>query len=185
MARENSVIVLRRRSLLAFSWVAIIGLGVGMLAAVCHVTSLHGFRVGWQGIPVYFALAGILGRIANPKIILRQCELLVVNPLQTYVVPKSDIRRVAPDDNGNLEIETNAECKISAFAFSGSVIDHFIGTADEASRKIARWSVDSAVGMSHSAIQKRWTRCPLADLALLMCAATFGSGAIWMAVSGG
>lgn len=96
--------VLRRRSWPILCGIVIVGLGVGMLAAVCKVTSVNGFRTGWQGMPIYLALAGICGRIANCKVILLEDALVVVNPLRSHILPNVAIRDVSVSDDGTLEV---------------------------------------------------------------------------------
>ncbi|MFJ6566744.1 PH domain-containing protein [Streptomyces sp. NPDC091292] len=179
--------VLRRRSWLVFPWIAIVGLGVGMLLAVFKVSSVNGFRTGWQGIPVYLALAGISGRVANCKVDLREDVILVVNLVRTHVLPRTAIRGVSVGDDGTLEVHLDHEREIAVFAFGGSVIDRFRGTSSEAEWKIRTWlNSDVSVRESEDAggPHVRWTRCTSADLALLLCAVISGMGAIWMALSG-
>ncbi|MEU9169150.1 hypothetical protein AB0D34_15320 [Streptomyces sp. NPDC048420] len=165
----------------------IVGLGIGLVAAVYRVTSAHGFREGWQGIPVYLAVVGILGRIANCKVVLRETELLVVNPLRTHVVPASRIRTGAVGDDGTLVVRLAGGRGIRVFGFGGSVVDRFRGTSGEAARKINDW-LRTARAANHAdtdaeAVRAvRWTWIPLADGALLLCAVVAAAGAVWMAV---
>ncbi|MFF4148288.1 hypothetical protein ACFY0A_45285 [Streptomyces sp. NPDC001698] len=178
--------VLRRRSWLVFFGIVIVGLGIGMLAAVCKVTSVNGFRTGWQGIPVYLAAAGICGRIANSKVILREDVLIVVNPLRSHILPKMAIHGVSVADDGTLEVRLSEDRSVAVFAFGGSLIDHFKGSSREAERKIGMW-LDSAPAVSEpeaAAPQVRWTRCRSADASFVLCAVIAGAGAIWMALSG-
>jgi hypothetical protein len=67
----NSATVLRRRSWPIFFGIVIAGSGIGMGIAVFA----GDFRTGWQGIPIYLAVAGILGRLANCKVVLRHNTL--------------------------------------------------------------------------------------------------------------
>ncbi|WP_149825847.1 hypothetical protein [Streptomyces tailanensis] len=181
MASTTSQAVLRRRSWLIFCGIAIVGLGIGFSVAVF----VGDFRTGWQGMPIYLALAIILGRIANCKVILRDDALLVVNPLRTHIVPKALIRGALVGDDGSLEVELGEDRNISVFAFGGSLVDHFKGSSGEAARKISRWlDAPRATGEAQTALQVRWTRCKYADISLVLCAVISGVGAIWMALSG-
>ncbi|MFE4329386.1 hypothetical protein ACFRQM_07975 [Streptomyces sp. NPDC056831] len=178
--------VLRRRSWIILCGIVIVGLGVGMLAAVCKVTAVNGFRTGWQGIPIYLALAGICGRIANCKVILLEDSLVVVNPLRSHILPKIAIRDVSVSDDGTLEVQLKKDRVVSVFVFGGSLMDRFKGSSEEAERKIGTW-LHSARAVSEpkaAAPQVRWTRCRSADASLILCAAISGAGAIWMALSG-
>ncbi|MEV5986905.1 hypothetical protein AB0L85_18080 [Streptomyces sp. NPDC052051] len=177
--------VLRRRSWPVFFGILILGMSVGMSLAVYKVTSVNGFRSGWQGIPIYLALAGVAGRVANCKVVLCDDVLLVVNPLRTHIVPKMLIHGASVADDGTLEVDLDEGRNISAFAFGGSLIDRFKDTSGEARQKISSWlhsdSEESGTGITH---QSQWTRCAPADLCLILCAVTAGAGAIWMALSG-
>ncbi|MFJ6086863.1 hypothetical protein ACIQI8_36300 [Streptomyces sp. NPDC092369] len=181
-----NAVVLRRSSWLAFSGVAVVGLGIGMVAAVYHVTSVHGFRDGWQGIPVYLAIAAILGRIANCKVVLRETELLVVNPLRTHAVPVSRIRAGAVGDDGTLVVRLDGGQDIRVFAFGGSVVDRLRGTSGEAARKINDWlRTEHTVRRAEADagdVAVRWTLMPVADAALVLCVAVAAGGAVWMVV---
>ena len=181
----NSV-VLRRGSWMAISWVVILGLGIGMLAAVYKVTSVNGFRTGWQGIPIYLALAGITGRVANCKMILCEDMLTVVNPMRSHSLPKAAIRDVSVGDDGTLEVHLDKDRTVSVFAFGGSLIDHFKGSSAEAQRRISAWLGSASAENESNALapQVRWTRCPAADASLVLCVALSVAGAIWMAFTG-
>ncbi|MFE7333142.1 hypothetical protein ACFU8W_51935 [Streptomyces sp. NPDC057565] len=185
-AKAMNAIVLRRVSWMVICWVTVLAMGIGMLAAVYKVTSVNGFRVGWQGIPVYLALAGIIGRIVNCKVILRDGVLTVVNPLRTHTLPAVAIRDVLVGDDGTLEVHLDKDRVVSVFAFGGSLVDHFKGSSKKTERKISRW-LDSARLESESRAgtpQIRWTRCLSADASLILCVALSASGAIWMAFTG-
>jgi len=157
-----------------------------MAAAVYKVTSVHGFRDGWQGIPVYLVLAALCGRIANCKVVLRDDVLVVVNPLRTHVFPKAVIVGVSLTDDGTLQVRLDGDRSVPVFAFGGSLVDRFKGSSREAARRIGIWlRSDRPVSESAvSVLQIRWTRCRSADAALVLCAVVAGAGAIWMALSG-
>ncbi|MDJ1137453.1 hypothetical protein [Streptomyces iconiensis] len=179
-------IVLRRISWQVLFGVISLGIGIGMVVAIWRVTSVNGFRMGWQGIPVYLALVGFIGRIANCKIVLRDEVLVVVNPLQIHVIPKSAIRDIFVDDGGTLGVGIGEEQEISVFAFAGSLIDHFRGTSDKAERRINRWLSSGGVASETEATpQVTWTRCLPADLSLAFCVAITGIGLIGMAITSG
>ncbi|MFB7917371.1 PH domain-containing protein [Streptomyces sp. NPDC056061] len=175
--------MLRRRSWPVLSGIFVLGLGIVTIAAVYKVSSVNGFRTGWQGIPVYLALAGIIGRVVSCKVIVRDEVLLVVNPLRTHIVPRTAIRAVSVTDDGTLEVALDEDRTIPVFAFGGSLVDRFRGTSDRAGRSIDQWlrSGPAASG-DEPAPQVRWTRCPSADLSLVLCVVTAGAGAIWMAI---
>ncbi|MFE6100439.1 PH domain-containing protein [Streptomyces laurentii] len=182
----NSV-VLRRVSWRVISWVGVIGLGIGTIAAVAKVTSVNGFRMGWQGIPVFFVLAGILGRIANCKVVLDEDALTVVGPLRTHRIPKATIRDVVVDENGTLDVHVlGREKGVAVFAFGGSLVDHYIGSSGKAQYRIKAWlgSDLKKTGAPTADPQISWTRCPSADASLILCLALIVVGVIWMAVTG-
>ncbi|MFE0173686.1 hypothetical protein ACFWZ2_15315 [Streptomyces sp. NPDC059002] len=136
-------------------------------------------------MPIALLLAGVAGRVANCKVVLRNDVLLVINPLRTHIVPKMAIRGVSVSDDGTLEVQLDEDRIISVFAFGGSLVDRFKGTSGEAARKIGIWlrSGHEASG-TKLAPHGHWTRCGLADISLALCAATSGVGVIWMALSG-
>jgi hypothetical protein len=98
--------------MLILAWALIVGLGIVLPFAVSSVTMAHGFRQGWQGIPVYLGLAGALGRGASIKVILREETLTVVNHFRTYNIPANAIRDVEVDNNGNLRIYLHKELRL-------------------------------------------------------------------------
>jgi hypothetical protein len=156
-----------------------------MLVAVYKVTSVNGFRTGWQGIPIYLALASILGRIANCKVVVHEDALLVVNPLRTHIVPKALIHEASVADDGTLEVRLGEDRTISVFSFGGSLVDRFRNTSGAAQRQINSWLRSGrAVGEDKPGLCVRWTRCAPADLSLVLCGVTAGAGAVWMALSG-
>ncbi|MCX4674044.1 hypothetical protein OG413_01700 [Streptomyces sp. NBC_01433] len=179
-------VVLRRVSWMVICWIIILGTGITMLAAVHKVTSVNGFRTGWQGIPVFMLLAGFIGRIVNCKVILRGGLLTVVNPLRSHILPVSAIHDVAVSDDGTLEVELDRDRVVSVYAFGGSLIDHFKGSSKETARTISAWLGSARVGSESKADtpQIRWTRCPSADASLALGVVLAAVGAIWMAFTG-
>ncbi|WP_124280084.1 PH domain-containing protein [Streptomyces sp. ADI93-02] len=179
----TSEVVLRRNSWMVICWSIILGLGVGMVAAVFKVTSVNGFRVGWQGIPVYLAFVGIIGRVVSCKVILHRDTLIVVNPLRTHIIPAAVIHDVAVGDDGTLEVRLDNDRVVSVFAFGGSLIDRFINSSEETARKISGWlsSTEEGRGLQKIAPEVRWTLCPSADASLVLCIALSATGAAWMA----
>ncbi|MFE7480569.1 PH domain-containing protein [Streptomyces sp. NPDC057552] len=180
-----SHVVLRRVSWMVFCWVAIVGMGIGGIIAVFAVSSANGFREGWQGIPAFLAIMGFIGRIGNCKVILRDDELAVVNPLRTYILPKSAVRGVSVNDGGTLRFHLDDDRKIYSFAFGGSLIDRFVGSSGKAERKAETWlrsdRAESAAGAEAVAPQARWTRCASADAAIVLGVVVAAVGGIWMA----
>ncbi|MFD0317082.1 hypothetical protein [Streptomyces flavalbus] len=176
--------VLRRRSWPVLCGIALVALGIGMAAAVLKVTSVNGFRGGWQGIPVYLALAGVLGRIANCKVVLREDDVLVVNPLRSHTLPRSAITAAEVDDHGTLELRLDEDHTVGAFAFGGSLVDRVRGTSEQAARTVTAW-LDAPHSPPPTATPRaHWTRAPYADAALTACAVTAAVGAVWMGLSG-
>ncbi|MFF9347722.1 PH domain-containing protein [Streptomyces sp. NPDC014734] len=144
---------------------------------------MNGFRTGWQGIPVYLALAGIIGRVASCKVILDDDALQVINPFRTHTMARNAIRSVSVTDDGTLELELDGHRTIPVFAFGGSLVDRFRGTSDRAGRSIDAWlRSGSEANGTEPAPEVRWTRCRIADLSLVLCAVTAGTGALWMAL---
>ncbi|MEV7797259.1 hypothetical protein AB0O68_35795 [Streptomyces sp. NPDC087512] len=185
ITKESKPVVLRRRSWLIFCGMTIIGLGVGMSAAVLKVTSLQGFRAGWQGIPVYLGIVAALGWIANCKVILRDEALVVINPLRTIIIPKGGIDDVALGDDGALEFHVDGARKVTAFAFGGSLVGHIAGTNSKAREDIRSWLNSSQTIKDVSGdVQVLWTRCAWAEVSLLLCIVTTGVGGISMTLSG-
>lgn len=177
--------VLRRRSWRVLCATASTALGIGMLAAVWKVTSVNGFRMGWQGIPVYLALAALLGRIATCKVVLYEATLVLINPLRTHTIPRSALNRADVDDHGTLHLHLHRDDKpLPAFAFGGSLVDRFKGTSEEAAHAITAWlnAPHSSTADLHT--RTNWTRSPYADAALALCAVTSTAGLLWMALSG-
>ncbi|MFF0425914.1 PH domain-containing protein [Streptomyces sp. NPDC004520] len=171
---------------MVISWIVVLGLGIGMLAAVYKVTSVNGFRMGWQGMPVFLALAGIIGKVANCKVILGEDALTVVNPLRTHHLPKAAIRDVSVGDDGTLEVHLGGDRTVSAFAFGGSIVDRFKGSSEKARRRIDAWLLSPRTEIESQAADAQicWTRCPSADASLVLCLALSVVGGIWTAFTG-
>ncbi|MEU3283260.1 hypothetical protein [Streptomyces antibioticus] len=126
MAYTTGQITLRRHSWPVLCGITIVGLGIGMLAAVYKATSVSGFRTGWQGIPFSLTLAGACGRVAGCRVELRQDALMVINPLRTHIVPRVAIRSVSVGDDGTLEVQLAEDRKVAVFAFGGSLLQGLI-----------------------------------------------------------
>ncbi|MBQ1091717.1 PH domain-containing protein [Streptomyces sp. B93] len=178
--------VLRRRSWPVLCAIAGTALGIGMLAAVWKVTSVNGFRTGWQGIPVYLALVAVLGRIATCKVVLREDSLVVVNPLRTHTLPRSAVAKADVDDHGTLELHLlDGDKPVPSFAFGGSLVDRVKGTSEQAARTITAWLNGPGAAPHPAPPRTHWTRSPYGDTALALCAVTAAVGGVWMALGGG
>ncbi|MEV8346461.1 hypothetical protein [Streptomyces niveus] len=137
---------------------------------------------------MFLALAGVIGKVAQCKVILRGDILVVVNPLRTYSVPALAIQDVMVGDDGTLKVRLHAGRTISVFAFGGSLIDHFSKTSDRAEREVSSWlnlHSNESVSGADSILRINWTRSMGADLSLALCVVVSGAGAIWMAFSSG
>ncbi|WP_141658525.1 hypothetical protein [Streptomyces mutabilis] len=146
---------------------------------------MNSFRMGWQGIPVYLALAAILGRIATCKVVLYEATLVVINPLRTHTIPRSALTRADVDDHGTLELHLHRDDKpIPAFAFGGSLVDRIKGTSEKAAHTITAWLNTPHASTADLPAQTHWTRSLYADAALALCAVTSVAGVLWMALSG-
>ncbi|MFE9384659.1 hypothetical protein ACFYMO_15740 [Streptomyces sp. NPDC007025] len=178
------LVVLRRTSWPVLFGAVLLGSGISVVVVVCKLASTDGFRTIWQAIPIYLFFAGVIGRIANCKIVLRGDALLVINPLRTHILPKRAIHGVSTADDGTLMVHLGEGRNFSAYAFGGSLIDHFRRTSSKAERKISEWLRSSpAVSVDKATQRVCWTRCALADLSFALCTVTSGVSAIWMALS--
>jgi hypothetical protein len=144
---------------------------------------MHGFRQGWQGIPVYLAVCALLGRIASSKVCLFEDHLVITNPLRTYTVPRELVHLAVANAGGTLVVSTTEHQAIAVFGFGGSIVDHFIGTTHEAETRIGQWIQATnrrtrKRGSGSSQIKKSWTRCPWPDAAACLALACLAAGAI-------
>ncbi|MGJ5896967.1 PH domain-containing protein [Streptomyces niveiscabiei] len=187
MTARSGEVALRRRSWIVLCWIMILGLGIGTVGAIARVTAVHGFRTGWQGIPVFLVTATVIGRISNSKVILSGDVLTVVNPLRSHVIPRSAIRGVEVDAGGTLVVRLDGEREVGVYAFGGSLVDRVRDTSGEAARRIDGWlragGGDGGVDAVGARVQ--WTRCPSADVSLALCVLTVGVGAGWMVFTSG
>ncbi|MBP0460475.1 hypothetical protein [Streptomyces montanisoli] len=181
MPELNVQTSLRRRSWLIFFGCAIVGLGIGMFFAV----RVGDFRTGWQGIPIYLLLAGILGRIASSKVELRANVIVVINPLRTHSIPVAAVHDAIVGDDGTLEVQFGDEEKVAVFAFGGSLIDRLRKTSDKAAREIRAWLRANQESCDERPVTPHvhWTRCRFPDMSLIFCVVTAGVGAIAMALT--
>lgn len=99
----------------------------------------------------------------------------MVNPLFSHFVLYRDIVRV--DDTSSLVLVTNSGDEVSAVAFGGSVIDHFVGSTSRASERV-RERVKRARKVSGLNSSRTITRSWIADaciLGSLVCGAMSGA----------
>ncbi|WP_432122867.1 hypothetical protein [Streptomyces sp. S1] len=89
---------------------------------------------GWGVMAVCLFGIFLIRRIMGSRIYLSAQEVRVVNPLKTYTVPLRSLRSVTT--GGGLKLYTVDGVEIHATAFGGSLVDHFVGTADRAASRI-------------------------------------------------
>lgn len=183
-SQASSVIVLRRKSWLIVSWAVIVGLGFMALFAVRAVSAEQGFRVGWQGVPVYLLIASAVGRVSSARVMLGH-DMRIINPFRTYYIPAPMIQDVLLADDGTLQVAIKGEeRKVSVSAFGGSLIDHAIGTSDMARKRIKEWLESNEREASVGSYVKRWTRCLIPDVLLALCVASVIFGVVFTFFSG-
>ncbi|MBC9719722.1 hypothetical protein H9Y04_45440 [Streptomyces sp. TRM66268-LWL] len=132
-ADKSDTEVLRRKSFRALSWGFTLLFAAGGFAAMAFVPRDGGGPL--IGSAACFGMVALARRIFGSSIVLGE-QLKVVNPLVTHHVPYRDIREVASNSRGTLTVVTSSGRFIYSTGFGGSLIDHYVGTADRAAERI-------------------------------------------------
>lgn len=161
---KSRVEKMRRRSFPVVSW--FFTLLLASIVASVGVKMVDEFdRDGLGVMAVCLITIAIIRRIMGSRIDLAESEIRVVNPLVTHVIPLRSLRSVV--GGGGLTVTTMDGGEITSTAFGGSVVDHFVGTAERAAERIsARMQRAPRKGGFAPAV-KRYTTAWIADACVL------------------
>ncbi|QEV51549.1 hypothetical protein CP981_07660 [Streptomyces platensis] len=130
------------------------------------------------GLTATFGAIFIEQRILRSRIVLSLGDVQVVNAIFEYHVEPGAIKEAFVDIRGNMKIETRGGGEIFVAAYSGSLIDSFVGSADKAA-KVVRNHVAGKVAVSSFAIRRTWAVSWLSEIWLVAAVAC----AVWTAIN--
>ncbi len=168
----NRRLVLRRKSMSVVTWFFLCLLSFFGFTALASLS--QGVDVDALGVAgVCLVVVALILRVGRSRIILTDLNIVVVNPIFTYVVPYAVVRRVEEEHALTLVTATNE--KIHSSAFGSSLIDYFVRSTERAADEIeARVRLSGRKGAGNAVVVRRLTRAWLSDL--------YGVGALICAV---
>ncbi|MEU0087354.1 hypothetical protein [Streptomyces sp. NPDC006274] len=128
--------VLRRKSFSVLSWTIVLAMGLGAVGATDMAVWSDDPQGPLTGVALCFATIALVRRVLCARVVLDPGVLRVVNPLFTYVVPYRLVSEVGTGKDGTLKVRTTEGGEIYATGFGGSLLDHFVGSADRAAERL-------------------------------------------------
>ncbi|GAB7029652.1 hypothetical protein AB0G35_25440 [Streptomyces sp. NPDC021749] len=178
MKRQTATVKLRRKSQRILQWFfATLLLALGALAV--NKMGFAGPNKAQVGLTACFASIFLIQRISRRRILISQGELRIVNAIFEYRVACAAVAQVLVDTGGNLRLKTAGGEEIYVAAYSGSLIDHFVGSSDRAAETIRRHMPKKTTSAPDSAVHRRLAVSWLSEI-WLAAAAAFG---VWTAVA--
>ncbi|MGW2403974.1 hypothetical protein ACWCXK_05510 [Streptomyces sp. NPDC001739] len=177
MKRQRKAMKLRRKSQRILQWSS----SVILLFVAALVVDKMGFRgpnKAEVGLTACFATIFLVQRICRTRVLILHDEVCVVNALFTYSVARDVVAQVFVDAAGNLKINTTSGEEVYVAAYSGSLIDHFVGSSDRAAEKIRQHVKMKTATSRDSAVRRGLAVSWLSDVwlvAAVICA-------IWTAI---
>ncbi|MDX2407371.1 hypothetical protein NJO91_30130 [Streptomyces microflavus] len=169
----NRKIVLRRKSMSVVTWFFFCLLSFFSFTALASLS--RGVDVDALGVAsVCLAVVALILRVGRSRVILADLTITVINPIFTYVIPYSGVKRV--DEERALTLVTVANEEIHSSAFGSSLIDYFVRSTEHAASEIeARVRLSSRrKGAGSISVVRTLTRAWLANI--------YGIGALICAV---
>ncbi|MGW4722390.1 hypothetical protein [Streptomyces sp. NPDC004291] len=132
-ANENPRrMVLRRWSFPVLSWISVLVLGLLNILFIAAAEESGAGGESFMASAVCLVTIALIRRVLCSRIVLGADALRVVNPLMTYVIPYRLVSEVGTSKDGTLTVRTTEGGEVYATAFGGSLLDHFVGSADRA-----------------------------------------------------
>ncbi|MCX4674041.1 hypothetical protein OG413_01680 [Streptomyces sp. NBC_01433] len=162
--------------------VTAIFLAVSAGAAISLQTGINYDAFGVMALCL--GVVGMSRRILGSRVVLDRSTLTVINPVFTYIIPRSLVGGVNVASNGTLSIITRSGREIEATGFGGSLVDHFVGSTEKAVSEInvhlnsrPRAGSDSSAGESRH-LSRAWVAdaCTVSALACGLVAVVLGNG---------
>ncbi|MFE5741680.1 hypothetical protein [Streptomyces celluloflavus] len=178
MKRKEGTRKLRRIGHRALQWfITVFFLALAALAV--EKMGIHGPNGAPVGLTAIFATVFVVQRILRSRVILRQHDVRVVNAIFEYRVMCGAVKKVFVDNRGNLKIETKGGAEIFVAAYSGSLVDSFVGSSGEASEEIRRHVAGRSTTSQDPEVRRRYTFSWMSDIWL---AAAVACG-VWAAIN--
>ncbi|BDM71544.1 hypothetical protein HEK616_50310 [Streptomyces nigrescens] len=130
------------------------------------------------GLTAIFGTIFVEQRILRSRIILSPGDVQVVNAIFEYHVEPGAIKEAFVDIRGNMKIEARDGSEIFVAAYSGSLIDSFVGSADRAA-KVVRNHVAGKAAVSDFVIRRKCAVSWLSEIWLVAAVAC----AVWAAIN--
>ncbi|WP_158795056.1 hypothetical protein [Streptomyces sp. NRRL S-337] len=149
-----------------------------MAALVVDRMGFRGPNKAEVGLTASFATIFLVQRVCRSRVLIFQDEVCVVNAVFKYSVARSAVAQVFVDLGGNLTLETTGGEEVYVAAYSGSLIDHFVGSSDRAAKTIRQHVKMKTATSRDSAVRRGLAISWLSDIwlvAAVICA-------VWTAI---
>ncbi|WP_328383702.1 hypothetical protein OHS81_07710 [Streptomyces sp. NBC_00400] len=103
-----------------------------MAALVVGKMGFRGPNKAEVGLTASFATIFLVQRICRTRVLIVGDEVCVVNAVFEYTVARGAVAQVLVDMGGSLKLKTVSGEEVYVGAYSGSLIDHFVGSSDRA-----------------------------------------------------
>ncbi|WP_367435388.1 hypothetical protein [Streptomyces celluloflavus] len=178
MKRKEGTRRLRRMGHRVLQWfITVFFLALAALAV--EKMGIHGPNGAPVGLTAIFATIFVVQRILRSRVILRQHDMRVINAIFEYRVMCGAVEKVFVDNRGNLKIETKGGAEIFVAAYSGSLVDSFVGSAEKAAGEIRRYVASRSTTSQDPEIRRRYKLSWVSDIWL---AAAVACG-VWAAIN--
>lgn len=177
MKRKERARKLRRSSYRVSQWFFTVFL-LAMAALMVAKMGTDGPNGAPLGLTAIFGAIFVEQRILRSRVILSPGHVQVVNAIFEYHVEPGAIKEAFVDIGGTMKIETRDGGEIFVGAYSGSLIDSFVGSADKAA-KVVRNHIAGKSTSSNFAIRKKYAISWLSEIWLVAAVAC----AIWTAIN--
>lgn len=154
MKRQRDAVKLRRKSPRILQWL-FSGLLLFLAALVVERMGFHGPNKAEVGLTASFATIFLIQRIFRTRVLIFQDEVCVVNAVFKYSVARSAVAQVLVDIRGNLKLKTTSGEEIYVAAYSGSLIDHFVGSSERAAEAIRQHVKMKTAAPRDSAVRRK------------------------------
>ncbi|MEW9515193.1 hypothetical protein [Streptomyces tubercidicus] len=130
------------------------------------------------GLTATFGAIFIEQRILRSRVTLSPGDVQVVNAIFEYHVEPGAIKEAFVDIRGNMKIETRDGGEIFVGAYSGSLIDSFVGSADKAAKMVRKY-IAGKPASSNFVIRRKYAISWLSEIWLVAAVAC----AVWTAIN--
>ncbi|MEX2974259.1 hypothetical protein [Streptomyces sp. C184] len=166
MNRLRAAVKLRRKSPRVLQWF-FSALLLFLAALVVEKMGFHGPNKAEVGLTASFATIFLMQRIFRTRVLIFRDEVCVVNAVFKYSVACNAVAQVLVDIRGNLKLKTVNGEEIYVAAYSGSLIDHFVGSSDRAAETIRQHMNKKAATARDFAVRRGLEISWLSDIWLI------------------